>query len=123
MGSPQLPRGDVGDLFLEERQFAACRRPSRWADRDSEALDSAFETADRLDKQLVVLSDWSFTWFARYGLAINARNVLDEKTKTSKNLWYEAPECRRVRPFPADHAARVPSTGEGSRGRRLRCAL
>ena len=47
------------------------------------------DTKKRLDKQLVVLSDASFAWFARYGLAINARNVLDEKTKTSKNLWYE----------------------------------
>ena len=28
-------------------------------------------------------------WFARYGLAINARNQLDDEKKTSKNLWYE----------------------------------
>lgn len=43
----------------------------------------------RLSKQLVVLSDSSFAWFAQYGLPVNARNVLDEKTKQSKNLWYE----------------------------------
>ena len=30
-----------------------------------------------------------FTWFARYGLAVQARNVLDLDKKTSKNLWYE----------------------------------
>ena len=43
----------------------------------------------RLSDQLVVLSDNSFTWFARFGLSVNARNVLDEETKESKNLWYE----------------------------------
>ena len=47
------------------------------------------ETKKRVDKQLVVLHNDDFAWFARYGLAVNARNVLDEKTKTSKNLWYE----------------------------------
>jgi CRISPR-associated protein Cmr4 len=42
----------------------------------------------RLATQVVVLHDNDFAWFARYGLAVQARNVLDEK-KTSKNLWYE----------------------------------
>jgi CRISPR-associated protein Cmr4 len=35
------------------------------------------------------LHDNDFAWFARYGLQVNARNVLDEITKESKNLWYE----------------------------------
>ncbi|MBC7326081.1 MAG: type III-B CRISPR module RAMP protein Cmr4, partial [Moorella sp. (in: Bacteria)] len=30
-----------------------------------------------------------FAYFARYGLAVNARNVLNDATKTSENLWYE----------------------------------
>ena len=38
---------------------------------------------------LVVISDNDFVWFARYGLAVNARNQLDAEKKTSKNLWYE----------------------------------
>ena len=36
-----------------------------------------------------MLCDDDFKWFASYGLPINARNVLDEDTKTSLNLWYE----------------------------------
>jgi CRISPR-associated protein Cmr4 len=80
---------DVGDLFLEERQFARAGGLPDGLTTILKPLIRHSETADRLDKQLVVLSDVSFAWFARYGLAINARNVLDEKTKTSKNLWYE----------------------------------
>lgn len=87
--SPKFLGPDIEDLFLEERQFT---RVGGLPDRLSEILNPLTrydETRRRLDKQLVVLSDASFAWFARYGLAINARNVLDEKTKTSKNLWYE----------------------------------
>ncbi len=47
------------------------------------------ETRGRLEKQLVVLHDDDFAWFARYGLAIQARNTLDPEKKTSDNLWYE----------------------------------
>lgn len=43
----------------------------------------------RLGQQLVILSDEEFTYFARYGLSVQARNVLDKETKESKNLWYE----------------------------------
>ena len=87
--SPKYLGPDVGELFLEERQFT---RAGELPDQLSEILKPLIpheETKTRLDKQLVALSDGSFAWFARYGLAINARNVLDEKTKTSNNLWYE----------------------------------
>ncbi len=46
-------------------------------------------TRARLVRSLLVLHDDDFVWFARYGLAVQARNVLDDDTKTSKNLWYE----------------------------------
>jgi len=79
---------DKNTLFLEERQF----------DHKEGLLDDLVNTIkplihhewtrDRLAKQLIVLHDDDFTWFARYGLAVQARNALDEK-KTSKNLWYE----------------------------------
>ena len=91
-GDAEAPRylgPDAGELFLEERQFT---RAGGIPDKLAEVLTPLIrddEAKKRLDKQLVVLSDVSFAWFARYGLAINARNVLDEKTKTSKNLWYE----------------------------------
>ena len=86
---PSYLGGDLGNLFLEERQFVRAGSLPDGLTTILKPLIRHSETADRLDKQLVVLSDVSFAWFARYGLAINARNVLDEKTKTSKNLWYE----------------------------------
>src|SRR5208282_4879955 len=80
---------DKNPLFLEERQF----------DHKEGLLDDLVKTIkpliyhdwtrDRLAKQLIVLHDDDFTWFARYGLAVQARNVLDPKKKTSANLWYE----------------------------------
>lgn len=77
-------------LYLEEREFK----------REGELLGGVVDvlttlmahqdtTAKRLQQQLVVLHDSDFAWFARYGLAVNARNVLDKVKKTSKNLWYE----------------------------------
>ncbi len=86
---PSYLGGDVGDLFLEERQFARSGGLPDGLTTILKPLVRHSETADRLDKQLVVLSDVSFAWFARYGLAINARNKLDKDKKTSDNLWYE----------------------------------
>ena len=88
-GSPKYLGADAGDLFLEERQFAHVGGLPEGLTATLKPLIRHSQTADRLDKQLVVLSDASFAWFARYGLAVNARNVLDEETKASKNLWYE----------------------------------
>ena len=80
-------------LFLEERQF------TRGGDLPDGIVaivgkligddDAHRSTQDRLPEQLIVLHDDDFAWFARFGLAINARNVLDNESKTSKNLWYE----------------------------------
>lgn len=46
-------------------------------------------TRARLDRQLLVMRDDDFAWFARFGLPVHAHNVLKEGTKTSTNLWYE----------------------------------
>lgn len=78
-----------GNLFLEERQFSHSNNlPPGLTDlvRPLIASDLA---AKRLESQLVVVSDKDFVWFARYGLAVNARNVLNTETKSSNNLWYE----------------------------------
>ncbi len=80
---------DCGNIYLEERQFShGGALPEDLCD-----LLGAFfphdATRDRLPKQLTVLSDHDFAWFARHGLAITARNVLNDVTKTSENLWYE----------------------------------
>jgi CRISPR-associated protein Cmr4 len=87
--SPKYLGPEVGELFLEERQFS---RGGSLPDKLTEALIPLIrhgETKKRLEKQLVVVSDQSFAWFARYGLSVNARNVLHKEKKTSENLWYE----------------------------------
>ena len=85
-----LGAGD-GDLFLEERQFSHGGALPEKLVKTLVPLISHDTTRDRLAKgeQLVVLHDGDFAWFARYGLPVQARNVLDEEKKTSKNLWYE----------------------------------
>ena len=48
------------------------------------------ETRRRLGERIAVLDDDDFAWFVRYGLCIQARNVLDDDgSKRSRNLWYE----------------------------------
>ena len=51
--------------------------------------DAHRSTIARLVDQLVIIHNDDFAWFARFGLAVNARNALDELKKTSNNLWYE----------------------------------
>jgi CRISPR-associated protein Cmr4 len=81
------------NLFLEEFQFQPVNNGAEGVVRElSKNLFSLIaheDTRKRLNKQLVVLHDDDFAWFARNGLGVQARNVLDETTKTSKNLWYE----------------------------------
>ena len=89
-----LERGAVlaagGDnLFLEERQFSISGEPAADLVNAVKPLLLHHETQERLDRQIAVLHDDDFAWFARYGLSIQARNVLEEGTKKSKNLWYE----------------------------------
>lgn len=96
---PELPKLEPEDgqfigkgedsLFLEERQFAP-------ADGSIEQLAAAIaplikhtSTQKRLVDQMVVVSDNDFAWFAKNGLGVQARNVLNPETKTSTNLWYE----------------------------------
>jgi len=78
-----------GDLYLEERQFARAGDLPADVLGLLQSLVANKSAAARLKDQLVILHDDDFAWFARYGLAINARNVLDNEKKTSKNLWYE----------------------------------
>lgn len=84
------PQGTAGDsLFLEERQFTVGGAPDDDLVSSMEELLLHADTRRRLKSQLVVLHDDDFAWFVRYGLALQARNVLDNETKQSKNLWYE----------------------------------
>lgn len=84
-------------LFLEERTFAVAAAPPA----DLVTLLGAAIADDgarsRLAGQLTVIHDDDFAWFARYALAVQARNSLQSKAaedgapnpKTSTALWYE----------------------------------
>jgi CRISPR-associated protein Cmr4 len=77
------------EIYLEERQFGHGGNLPDGLVNLIKSLILHKETANRLDDQLVVLHNDDFVWFARYGLAVTARNVLDNEKKTSENLWYE----------------------------------
>jgi CRISPR-associated protein Cmr4 len=77
------------DIFLEERQFHHGGPLLEGLDSLIESLVLHEETRSRVDDQLVVVHDDDFVWFARYGLSVSARNVLDDVKMTSNNLWYE----------------------------------
>jgi len=78
-----------GNIYLEERMFHfECALPEHLADELAGLIHHP-ETAGRLAGQLLILNDEDFSWFVRYALAVQARNVLDPETKESNNLWYE----------------------------------
>lgn len=82
--------GDGKDsLYLEQRQFTMSGTVDAKIVKDVGELIANETTRGRLAKQLVILADEDFAWFARYGLSVQARNVLDPEKKTSNNLWYE----------------------------------
>lgn len=75
-------------LFLEERSFVIKDGlKDELINHLQDYIPNQY-VAQRLNKQLVILHDDDFVWFARYALAVHARNVLSDK-KTSDNLWYE----------------------------------
>jgi len=79
-----------GDLYLEERQFSVGDQPPAELAQAIAPLLRHDETKDRLSRQVAVLHDDDFAWFVRYGLPIQARNVLDDEgNKQSVGLWYE----------------------------------
>jgi CRISPR-associated protein Cmr4 len=81
---------DSGDrkLYLEERGFRCVGKLPEGVSGLIGELIQHQTTKDRLPGQMVILTDDDFAWFARYGLAVQARNELKEN-KTSNNLWYE----------------------------------
>ncbi|NLO90104.1 MAG: type III-B CRISPR module RAMP protein Cmr4 [Clostridia bacterium] len=80
-----------GTMYLEELSYTL--------KENAEAIDSLVKVLadlilhptvkERLLKGIAVISDKEFSHFARFGLSVNARNVLNKETKTSENLWYE----------------------------------
>ena len=91
--TPRVESGSIltagqGKLFLEERQFSIAGQPSEDLVSAIGQLILYDETRERLAKQIAILSNDDFSWFARYGLTIQARNTLNDK-KQSRGLWYE----------------------------------
>lgn len=91
---PDVKSGSVlaaggGSLFLEERQFPVAGPLPDGLVKAVAPLLLHEETGRRLPDRIAVLNDCDFAWFVRYGLSIQARNVLDDGTKKSRNLWYE----------------------------------
>ncbi len=83
-----LGNGD-GRVILEERGFELTGTIPEFMTAALGSLLAHEATRKRLPKSLLLLHNDDFVWFARYGLAVQARNVLYDKTKTSENLWYE----------------------------------
>jgi CRISPR-associated protein Cmr4 len=79
----------LDQLFLEERQFLVDGPPDPGLIEMLKRAVPHPEVQERLTNRLVIVSDNDFSWFARYGLPINARNQLSDGTKQSRNLWYE----------------------------------
>lgn len=77
------------NLFLEEISFKVQGEDLTAVAAATADLVQHQETKDRLQRQITVLTDDEFSYFANYGLQVNARNQLDKDTKASKNLWYE----------------------------------
>lgn len=93
LSSPRVARGKAlasgqGSLFLEERQFDVSGPVPDGLVEVLGILIHHDQVRARLSQQVVVLNDDDMSWFCRYGLAVQARNVLDDG-KMSKNLWYE----------------------------------
>ncbi len=91
---PAVPKGEVlavgsGALFLEERQFQIAAAVPSAIVEDLATIIPDSDAGGRLGDRLAVLHDDDFAWFARYGLQVQARNVLEDGTKKSVNLWYE----------------------------------
>lgn len=81
--------GELGDkLFLEERSFVKVSAVSPEVLQSIQAIIYHEPVANRVQNQLVVLHNNDFAWFALYGLAVQAHNVLNEH-KQSTNLFYE----------------------------------
>ena len=90
----KLPAGKVlgygtGPLYLEERELALGGPCPEALIAMVAPLIRHAETRKRLAQQLVIVNDDDLAWFCRYAVPLHARNVLDDKTKQSNNLWYE----------------------------------
>ena len=78
-----------GRIFLEELSFEIVNLNISGLINDVSVLIKHQSVKNRLSSQIVILNDYDFAFFAAHGLQVNARNNLENGTKTSQNLWYE----------------------------------
>ncbi|HHW39901.1 MAG TPA: type III-B CRISPR module RAMP protein Cmr4 [Syntrophomonadaceae bacterium] len=76
-------------LFLEELSFDVILDNLTPIVESISSLIRYASVRERLVGGIVIVSDEEFAYFARYSLPVNARNVLENDTKTSMNLWHE----------------------------------
>ncbi len=76
-------------LYLEELSFDILYSDLKPIVETVSPLIGCASVRERLLGGIAIISDDEFAYFARYGLQINTRNVLENETKTSKNLWQE----------------------------------
>ena len=91
-GEAALAQIDGSELFLEEISFKVKQIDQGILDRIVDAVAPLIHhkrARRRLGRQLVIINDDDFSHFAKFGLAVQARNQLDNNTKESQNLWYE----------------------------------
>lgn len=89
VGSARTLASGGGKLHLEERELAVDGVVPEEVIRAISPLVLHPETKGRLGSQLAVVGDDELAWFCRYAVPLQARNVLDDDSKRSKNLWYE----------------------------------
>lgn len=84
-----VPENKQQILFLEELTFGVEGEPdvAKLAE-NIQLLIRPESVKRRLAERLAIISDDDFAYFAKNGLTIQARNVLDDG-KRSQNLWYE----------------------------------
>ncbi|MGI5823590.1 MAG: type III-B CRISPR module RAMP protein Cmr4 [Dethiobacteria bacterium] len=78
-----------GRLYLEDLHFEiVASEPVKPIAETIAPLIKHSSVKQRLQENIVILNDNEFVFFARYALAVSARNLLNEQ-KISQNLWYE----------------------------------
>lgn len=86
---PTQTQGD--DLFLEEYRFSVTQQDLSGLIKALAVLIGAPDAVSLLEKQLVIVSNDSFTHLVNHATPVNAHIAIDAKTKLVRDgaLWYE----------------------------------
>ena len=89
IGPAKVLASGSGTLYMEERELVIIGAPPEEVIQAIAPLVRHPETSARLKSQLAIVGNDALAWFCRYAVPLQARNVLDDTTKRSVNLWYE----------------------------------